>query len=641
MGSFVFIWPNAGEEVYVTGTFDNWSKTMQLDKVGDVFQKSVELQDASKKIYYKFVVDDKWVLDPAAPQERDEEGNINNVLTPENIIAAAPVTSVLSSAADESNPVEPTTALEDTPVTILPVTEDPPVAAENPASAAFLSSAAPASTTAQLAGIVPLEEKKVPTVEREEEPSTTDVAAPVTATAAAGVAAAGAAVVDTTETIAEDAKNMSGSAAEDLPGAFPATPASELNREVKLINPLPTAPGGVNPITLAPGEKVPDSLRTGDINANVKLDPESYEKADAAIAGDFSVDKLPPVSDYLIPESSLPIVSSDDFGINLATPGSTTAALAGTVPLEKDTPVESTTVPEVVKESQEAAGVDPEASAIPAEVQEKEQVEQELLQKVPEVPAAAESQETTGSGLSTTEVVGGVAAAAAGFGAAALATATSAKDKVVEQATPAFEKATAAASATANDAATKLPVSVKQVLPTAIQEQIASTSATGGEPVVTGVPTEVKASIQEAGTSPEAASNPVAVEEKKAVEAELLKTIDSSNHAEAEPVTPSAPASAVPATESATTEGVPASTAPNGKDAPSAFDAAPAPATFTNSTSAPHSTVAGNSTTSAAASASSKRSSKAGISTSAEKKKHRISGFFHKIMDKIDGDKKK
>lgn len=588
----------------------------------------------------QFVVDDNWVLDPAAPQERDEEGNINNVLTPENIIAAAPATTVLSSAADESIPVEPTTALEDTPVTILPVTEDPPVAAENPASAAFFSSAAPASTTAQLAGTVPFEEKKALTVEKEEEPSSADIAAPVTA-AAASVAAAGAAAVDTTKSIAEDSKNMSDPAAEEVPGAFPATPASELNREVKLINPLPATPGGVNPVTLAPGEKVPDSLRNGDINANVKLDPESYEKADAAIAGDISIDKLPPVSDYLIPESSLPIVSSDDFGINLATPGSTTAALAGAVPLERDTLVEPSTVPEVVKESQEAAGVDPEASANPVEVQEKEQVEQELLQKVPEVPAAAESQEITESGISTTDVVGGVAAAAAGFGAAALATATSAKDKVVEQATPAFEKATVAASAAANDAATKLPVSVKQVLPTAIQEQIASTAATGGEPVVTGVPTEVKESIQEAGTSPEAASNPVAVEEKKAVEAELLKSVDSSTHAEAESAAPSAPASAVPATESATTEGVPASPAPNGKDVPSAYDAAPAPATSTSSAAAPQSTAAGNSTISAAASASSKRSSKAGNSTSADKKKHRISGFFHKIMDKIDGDKKK
>ena len=37
----------------MTGTFDDWSKSVQLEKVGDVFQKTVELKDASKKIYYK------------------------------------------------------------------------------------------------------------------------------------------------------------------------------------------------------------------------------------------------------------------------------------------------------------------------------------------------------------------------------------------------------------------------------------------------------------------------------------------------------------------------------------------------------------------------------------------------------------
>jgi hypothetical protein len=53
MGSFVFTWPNAAEEVYVTGTFDNWSKSAQLEKVDGIFQKAVQLEDASSKIYYK------------------------------------------------------------------------------------------------------------------------------------------------------------------------------------------------------------------------------------------------------------------------------------------------------------------------------------------------------------------------------------------------------------------------------------------------------------------------------------------------------------------------------------------------------------------------------------------------------------
>ncbi|KAF7549018.1 hypothetical protein G7Z17_g6671 [Cylindrodendrum hubeiense] len=53
MGSFTFKWEHPAEEVYVTGTFDGWTKSVKLEKEGDVFQKSVELKDASQKIYYK------------------------------------------------------------------------------------------------------------------------------------------------------------------------------------------------------------------------------------------------------------------------------------------------------------------------------------------------------------------------------------------------------------------------------------------------------------------------------------------------------------------------------------------------------------------------------------------------------------
>lgn len=37
----------------MTGTFDNWSKSEKMEKVGDVFEKAVELPDTSEKIYYK------------------------------------------------------------------------------------------------------------------------------------------------------------------------------------------------------------------------------------------------------------------------------------------------------------------------------------------------------------------------------------------------------------------------------------------------------------------------------------------------------------------------------------------------------------------------------------------------------------
>lgn len=45
--------PHHADEVFVTGTFDNWGKTVQLEKKGDIFEKEVELPNTDEKIYYK------------------------------------------------------------------------------------------------------------------------------------------------------------------------------------------------------------------------------------------------------------------------------------------------------------------------------------------------------------------------------------------------------------------------------------------------------------------------------------------------------------------------------------------------------------------------------------------------------------
>jgi hypothetical protein len=37
----------------VTGTFDDWSKSERLDRVGQVFQKTVTFPDSSEKVFYK------------------------------------------------------------------------------------------------------------------------------------------------------------------------------------------------------------------------------------------------------------------------------------------------------------------------------------------------------------------------------------------------------------------------------------------------------------------------------------------------------------------------------------------------------------------------------------------------------------
>ncbi|EPE08216.1 carbohydrate-binding module family 48 protein [Ophiostoma piceae UAMH 11346] len=633
MGSFVFTWPNAAEEVYVTGTFDGWSKSAKLEKVDGIFQKAVQLEDASSKIYYKFVVDGEWVVDTAAPNEKDESGNINNVLTPENIVASIPAAVLISAApTSTTSDLAKDVPLEETadPVFSTPVISEPVVI--NPSTigseAIFITSAAPTSTTADLLKDVPFENKAEPVASVETAaPIATGAPLELTEPAVSAATISSAAPESTTAALAKDVP------LEEPVAEKTAELPAELNKEIKLINPFPAAPGGINPVKLAPGEPIPESLKTADINANVKLDPESYEKADAAIAGDYSATSLPPVSKNMIPESSLPIASGNDFHINSAAPVATTAALAGAVPLEKkavdstSAPVETATVPDVVKESQKEAGVAPEASAIPEEVKEKEQVEEELLKKVPEAPATSEG--TTSGTVTAAGIVGGITAAAAGLGAAAYATATSAKDKAVEQGTPALEQAAA-----------NLPLSVKQVLPAAVQEKIAAASATGGEAVTTDIPAEVKESFQESGFSPEAAANKEAVDEKKAVESELLKKIAPVESA-SEPSAPTATSSfatsapvPVPAAESAAASGpgaayVAAPTGLNGSEP--AYTASPTsvPAVVP---AAPGSPVAAHSTIPAAVSSSAPGTS-APSSTGEKKKKNRISSFFHKVFD--------
>ena len=51
--TFVLCRDHPAEEVYVTGTFDNWQKSEKLVKNGDVFSKDVTLKSADEKIYYK------------------------------------------------------------------------------------------------------------------------------------------------------------------------------------------------------------------------------------------------------------------------------------------------------------------------------------------------------------------------------------------------------------------------------------------------------------------------------------------------------------------------------------------------------------------------------------------------------------
>lgn len=521
----------------------------------------------------QFVVDGNWTVNSTAPSEPDPSNNVNNVLTPSDLIPSNAHT--MSTV----TPGSTTAALAGQ------------VPKEQPAGSQAISSAGPDSTTAGLAGQVP--------------------------------------------------KESNDSA---LPGAFPETPFETPATEPQSfsVNPIPATAGASNPIQLEPGEKVPDpsTLTKNTVQSTVRHDAYDNDKGGAPQLGPVvTPDKerdakggmfgLPPISGNLIPESSLPIGGSGSkeaepgVTIQSAGPTSTTAALAGQVPKEPK-------VPGVVTDSQKEAKVDPEASASAEAVENKKEVEREILKEVPTEKPAAES-----GGLST----GGIAATAAAAGTAAAGAAYVAKDKI------------------------------EGAIGTKEQPVPAST-----------VPDPVTKSISEAQVPPEAASSAAAVSEKAAVEKELLK--------EVKPVTESG--EPAPTATAATTETAPSAAGTDSKpaalDVPAANkqpadsrDVSPtsgappaaAPANIAAATSAPgekkapetplkqqlkdrgehlfdqakgaagggaKNGSAGNGTTAAAASGSNGAASSSAAATpdsAASKKKNRVSGFFGKLKDKL------
>lgn len=74
----VFRWEHGGNNVYITGTFNDWGKKIPLHRSGNDFTTIQNLPPTRHA--YKFVVDDEWRFAPDLTTATDVEGNINNVL---------------------------------------------------------------------------------------------------------------------------------------------------------------------------------------------------------------------------------------------------------------------------------------------------------------------------------------------------------------------------------------------------------------------------------------------------------------------------------------------------------------------------------------------------------------------------------
>ncbi|KAI6248386.1 hypothetical protein HI914_03468 [Erysiphe necator] len=360
MGTFIFKWEHPAEEVYVTGSFDDWSKSERLSKTNNIFAKEVVLPIASDKIYYKFVVDGNWVTDHTAPQENDELGNLNNVLTVDKI-------------------------------TILP-----------PESVGIMSGVTADSTTVSMAG-------KVPLVTNQKYDSTT---LPGTFPITPGVAEKAECEYLTKPVSIPELSNTQ-AAHDDHPTPFVDTSnnlrngADEKTKNEKVfgVSPLPAFPGAVNPISIAPGEKLPDySLLTPNtLKSNIDLKDEKHIQSNsvtdslpttdlASSQNESDIDKIvfsniSKPSEINDPVTILPIklgmtdeIPNSPF-IQSVGPQSTTATLASEVPIKSNLEQLSENTPEsgVHKSGNEIKGsIDLNDSANTTDINSPQEIEGKL-----------------------------------------------------------------------------------------------------------------------------------------------------------------------------------------------------------------------------------------------------------------------
>uniref|UniRef100_A0A8C5PYL6 5'-AMP-activated protein kinase subunit beta-1 n=1 Tax=Leptobrachium leishanense TaxID=445787 RepID=A0A8C5PYL6_9ANUR len=73
----VFRWTGGGKEIYIAGSFNNWSK-IPLTKSHNNFVAILDLPEGEHQ--YKFLVDGQWTHDPSEPVVTSQLGTINNVL---------------------------------------------------------------------------------------------------------------------------------------------------------------------------------------------------------------------------------------------------------------------------------------------------------------------------------------------------------------------------------------------------------------------------------------------------------------------------------------------------------------------------------------------------------------------------------
>ncbi|KAF3903212.1 hypothetical protein ABW20_dc0102503 [Dactylellina cionopaga] len=85
-GTYTFRWTAPAHEVFVTGAFDDWTKSIKLAKAANgTYSASLVFPLEIGHVTYMYVVDGTWVANPTERVERDNFGNENNYFLPDDL----------------------------------------------------------------------------------------------------------------------------------------------------------------------------------------------------------------------------------------------------------------------------------------------------------------------------------------------------------------------------------------------------------------------------------------------------------------------------------------------------------------------------------------------------------------------------
>jgi hypothetical protein len=80
-----FIWNYGGNEIFIYGNWDDWKSGIPLKPRMSGVGHSVKIKlDPGKIWVFKYVVDGEWRCALELPLSKDDHGNVNNVLYPDD-----------------------------------------------------------------------------------------------------------------------------------------------------------------------------------------------------------------------------------------------------------------------------------------------------------------------------------------------------------------------------------------------------------------------------------------------------------------------------------------------------------------------------------------------------------------------------